>query len=165
MEIWIDIKNYNGDYQISNYGNVKSLKGKPKILKYGYCNSKYKKVSLCKNNECKSFMIHKLVYENFNDIILTGKHIIIDHIDNNKNNNNLDNLQLITQRENSFKDRISKSNHFNIYLNNSSYIVRMRINGSKKTFGTFKNINDAIKKRDEIIEIQNKRLHLANIVS
>lgn len=153
MENWINIKGYYGDYKISNYGRVKSFKNNnEKLLKFGICNSGYKMVNLCKNNISKNHMIHKLVYENFNNIELKGKLIIIDHIDNDKLNNNLSNLQMITQRENSYKDKISKSGNYNIYLNCGNYLVRMRINGIKKSFGTFKNIEDAIIRRDEVIK-------------
>ena len=153
MEIWINIKGYHGDYKVSNFGRIKSFKNNnERLLKYGICNSGYRFVNLYKNNTTKNYMIHKLVYENFNNKELKGKFIIIDHIDNNKLNNNLDNLQMISQRENSFKDKISKSGNYNIYLNSGNYLVRMRINGIKKSFGTFKNIEDAIIKRDEVIK-------------
>jgi len=153
MENWINIKGYYGDYKISNFGRVKSFKNNnEKLLKFGICNSGYKMVNLSKNNINKNHMIHKLVYENFNNIELKGKLIVIDHIDNDKLNNNLENLQVITQRENSYKDKISKSGNYNVYLNCGNYLVRMRIDGIKKSFGTFKNIQDAIIKRDEVIK-------------
>ena len=62
-EIWKDIKDYDGHYQVSNLGNVKSFKYdkekvlKPIIDKGGYCI-----VTLCKNKKSKNFKVHRLLH-------------------------------------------------------------------------------------------------------
>ena len=62
IEIWKDIEGYEGLYQVSNLGRVKSLKfNKIKILSQGISGSGYKIVSLSKENQRKIFLVHRLV--------------------------------------------------------------------------------------------------------
>lgn len=103
-EIWKDIPGYEGLYQVSNLGEVKSLKcGKERILKtylYGDNYTKYKGVTLCLNNKLKKYKVHQLVAMAFLNHKPNGHEIVINHIDNNSLNNQLDNLELVTQRYN-----------------------------------------------------------------
>ena len=107
MEIWKEIRGYDGLYQISNWGRVKSLERidnnnhpiKEKILtpqknKYGYY-----KIILSKNGKQKSFQIHRLVYETFVGEIPDGMQC--NHINEIKTDNRLENLNLMTSKENS----------------------------------------------------------------
>lgn len=93
---WKDIKGYEGLYQISNLGNVKSLR-KNKILK-PFSNHGYMQVRLYKENNKKDFKIHRLVANAF----ITNYYCKpeINHIDGNKQNNNVDNLEWCTRKEN-----------------------------------------------------------------
>ena len=109
-EIWKDIEGYDGDYQISNFGVVKSFKKcrgtnirilKSKIDRDGYLN-----VCLHKNKKVKTLHIHRLVWDAFGDSPRKGRTLQIDHIDNNKNNNRIDNLQLLSSRENITKVKL-----------------------------------------------------------
>lgn len=93
-EIWKDILNYEGLYQVSNLGDIKSLKRKHTkgcILRYSIGNSGYKQVVLCKNGECKTRMIHRLVAETFIENPNNFKEV--NHKDENKLNNSVDNLE------------------------------------------------------------------------
>ena len=98
-EIYKDIKGYEGLYQISNYGNVMSLNylntGKAKLLTPINHHTGYQFVHL-RHNKIK--MIHTLVAEAFLPKI-EGKRIV-NHIDGNKKNNRLDNLEYVTYKEN-----------------------------------------------------------------
>lgn len=103
-EIWKDIKGYEGLYQISNYGNVKSLKRKinkrkcEEIIKKPSLSGKgYYKVSLCKYGNIKYYYIHYLVANAF--IKNDKKKPTVDHIDRNKLNNNVNNLRWATYKE------------------------------------------------------------------
>jgi hypothetical protein len=97
-EIWKDIEGYEGIYQISNIGRVKSFPRRgaykteyilnPQITKKGYC-----RVRLC-NNSSKMYMIHRLVAQAF--IPNTDNLPFINHKDENKKNNNVDNLEWCT---------------------------------------------------------------------
>ena len=107
-EIWKDIKNYEGLYQVSNFGRVKSLKRivKPnriieeKILipsiKKHKNNAKSYNILLCKNNTKKYCSISRLVYTTFHDIELKNTEIV-KHKDKNPTNHNLDNLYIDTR--------------------------------------------------------------------
>ena len=69
MEIWKSIENYEGLYEVSNLGNVKSLNylhtNKEKILKHIDDGKGYLIVSLCKNGKAKHYYIHQLVAQTF----------------------------------------------------------------------------------------------------
>ena len=96
-EIWRDIKNYEGLYQVSNLGNVKSLR-KNIILKGGLVGIGYYSVNLCKNKNHKSTKIHKLVAQTF--IPNPNNYPCINHKDGNKTNNCVDNLEWCTHSYN-----------------------------------------------------------------
>ena len=116
MENWKDIKGYEGFYQISDLGRVKSLKRwienkgnggyflKSKLVKIGLSQG-YPCVSLNKNGVCKKFRVHQLVAIAFLNHKPCGFKLVVDHIDNNKLNNKLENLQIVTNRVNTSKDR------------------------------------------------------------
>ena len=95
MEIYKDIEGYEGLYQISNYGNVKSLNykktGKDGLLKPQYDSDGYCQVSLYKHHKGKSFPIHRLVAEHFIDN--PDNLYEVNHKDENKLNNCVDNLE------------------------------------------------------------------------
>ncbi len=115
---WKDIKGYNGLYQISEYGDIKSSESKQvRKLKQGLVEitlkekmlnptkitnkNRYKSIRLCeKNSENKSkyFSIHKLVYESFIGDI--SDDLVINHIDFNRENNHYSNLEAVKQIEN-----------------------------------------------------------------
>lgn len=159
MEIWKDIVGYEGLYQVSNFGNVKSLYfGRQKILKQCLGTNGYLFVNLYKDKNTIPVMIHRVVFEAFYGIKSCRKYVI-DHIDNNKQNNLITNLQYISIRLNSSKDKKSKTGYPNIYFNSGAYLVRMRVNNVKKTIGTFYTIEDAISNRDIFIKKLDKSIN------
>lgn len=101
MEIWKDIKGYEGLYQASNLGRVKSFhtnfnsKGylKPRLSKDGYYS-----VTLYKNGKSKQFKVHRLVAEAF--VPNSDNLPQVNHKDENKLNNNVDNLEWCTAKYN-----------------------------------------------------------------
>ena len=105
IEIWEDIPGYEGYYQISNLGNVKSLKretnnnhGKEEYIKSQEIRNGYYSVSLWKEGKGKHYTIHRLLAELF--IPNPDDKPQVNHIDGNKLNNNLLNLEWVTQEEN-----------------------------------------------------------------
>lgn len=109
QEIWKDIPGYEGVYQINTYGTVKSLdryvkhsKGGPKLIKGKVISSKidkgYHRVKLCKDGSRKYYAVHRLVALTFID----NPHNlpVINHIDGNKLNNHISNLEWCTISEN-----------------------------------------------------------------
>jgi len=99
-EVWKDIEEYGGDYQISNYGRIKSFKQRKegKILSQNKNSAGYLCVGLCKNRKGEPKLIHDLLFETFNNYKLKENECI-HHIDFNKLNNDLNNFQLMTISE------------------------------------------------------------------
>lgn len=112
-EVWKDIYftengieyDYRGLYQVSNLGRVKSLNynrtGKERILKAGKEKIGYLRVKLCKNGKRKQFSVNRLVAFMFitNDDPINKTQV--NHKDENKENNSVDNLEWATPKENS----------------------------------------------------------------
>lgn len=101
MEIWKKIKDYP-DYEVSNLGNVKSLKfGKERILKPSFGNRGYLIVGLTNKKKRYTKTVHQLVAIGFLNHNPCGMKLVVDHIDFNKQNNNINNLRIVNSRENS----------------------------------------------------------------
>lgn len=118
METWKPIKDYEGLYEVSNYGNVRSLPRATtsgKMLKQYTHKNGYKYVNLCKNNISKTKRVHVLVVKAFTGHNANGfdPNAVIDHIDGNKGNNRLDNLEVVTQKENDTRARAMKKQRTN----------------------------------------------------
>lgn len=101
-EIWKDIEGYEGYYQVSNLGRVKSLGNKsnhkqPIILKQALVLG-YKCVSLSKNRKAKMKKVHVLVAQAFLENKKKG--LQVNHKDGNKRNNCVYNLEWVTASEN-----------------------------------------------------------------
>lgn len=98
-EIWKDVVGYEGLYQVSNLGRVKSVKHlKERILRTPCNNMGYYYVDLYSSGVKKRFLVHRLVAFSFLKKI-DGKEYI-DHIDGNPKNNSIDNLRWCTHIEN-----------------------------------------------------------------
>jgi hypothetical protein len=97
MENWKDVPNYEGLYQISDLGRAKSLYTN-KILKPSFDKFGYARFSASKEKKQKTLRIHRLVGELF--IPNPNNLPQLNHIDGNKTNNHLDNLEWCTDSEN-----------------------------------------------------------------
>jgi NUMOD4 motif./HNH endonuclease. len=116
MEKLKDIKGYEGLYQASSIGKIKSLVGRysnVEFLKEGVTKAGYKTVSLCKDGRRTSKSVHRLIAETF----LGNSKLDINHKDGNKSNNNIENLEYVTKSEN-IKHAI-KIIYLNLTLKNS----------------------------------------------
>lgn len=112
MEIWKDIEGYEGLYQVSNEGRIKSLErdvpsishGKPCLrhlqesIMEAVKNRGYEHVRLWINGEYATYAIHRLVYETFIGKIPKDKEI--DHINTIRNDNRVENLRCVSHKEN-----------------------------------------------------------------
>lgn len=100
QEIYKDIKGYEGLYQVSNLGNVKSLSRNKILISDKYTNNAttYHRITLCKNGVTKRFLVHRLVATVF--INNPENKPQVNHIDNNGSNNIYTNLEWVTASEN-----------------------------------------------------------------
>ena len=102
QEIWKDVVGYEGHYQVSNLGNVKSLHYKhqnfPQVLKPKISYDGYLRVNLAKDGTVKTINIHLLVAKHF--IPNPDNKPQINHINGDKNNNSVSNLEWVTGKEN-----------------------------------------------------------------
>lgn len=100
-EEWIDIESYEGLYQVSNCGRVRSLPRtttKGKILKLSCSGSGYPIVVLSKDGQTSTKNVHRIVVETFIGSVPQG--MCVNHKDGNKENNSIDNLEITTYSEN-----------------------------------------------------------------
>ena len=166
--MWKPIENYNSLYEVNEKGEVRSLyhwnghkyekRKKPYILKQSNTTTGYKKVELAKDGKKKSLKVHRLVANAFIPKI-KGKNIV-NHKDFNLLNNNIDNLEWVTQRENvlysveNMKHRksITHSNTKEKYITYRAKKKAYRVIIDRKERGTFKTLEEAIKKRNSILE-------------
>lgn len=112
-EIWKDIPNYEGLYQISNFGFVKSLCrngtiGNDRILQIHKDKDGFDNVSLIKNGKRLKYLVHRLVAEVF--VANPNNYKIVRHIDGNKNNNFADNLMWCKSRNSSVHKGTTNTN-------------------------------------------------------
>lgn len=115
VEMWKDIVGYEGRYQVSNLGRVKSLIGNEKVLKPGTNNRGYLYVVLSKDSKTKNFLVHRLVALHF--IPNPGKREFVNHIDGDKTNNVESYLEWNTFRENYNHAMKNKLLHYNVRSN------------------------------------------------
>jgi hypothetical protein len=145
-------------YQVSNCGNVKSLsrtitKGnityatKDKLLKQSIDTVGYPYVNLSDYKKQKTFRVHQLVAIAFlNHTPNKYDGLLVDHIDGNKLNNNLSNLQLVTNRKNSSKDRKNKTSKFtgvSWHKQSNKWLAQVRKNDKVEYLGVFEKEEEA----------------------
>ena len=111
-EIWKDIPYFRGSYQVSSMGRVRSVdrviackdgsmrKHKGRVLKlHVNKNTGYECLSLCNDGRCNTKTVHRLVLETFKPHVNMNV-LDVNHIDGNKLNNHLTNLEWLTRRDN-----------------------------------------------------------------
>ena len=153
-EIWKDISDYEGLYQVSNTGKIKSLNyrhtGREKIMKHSVNNKGYLIVKLWKNRKVKSFRLHRLVAEAF--IPNPNNLPFINHKSEIKTQNNVENLEWCDQKYN------------NNYGTRKERVIEKQINGkcSKLVLQIDKTTNEVIAEFPSINEVQ-RQLGISHI--
>ncbi len=148
IETWKDIPDYKGIYQVSNLGRIRSLKfNKVKYLKRilnangRYSVNLYKQKRMTSNNR-----VSVLIAKAFLNHTPCGHKLVVDHIDNNKLNDKLYNIQVITNRENLSKDKKrGTSKYIGVCWSKreQKWTSQIRINGKKKGLGYYKTEQEA----------------------
>lgn len=149
-QVWKDIPNYEGFYQVSDLGLVRSLdrfvnskkEGKKpvagQILKQYLKGAGYLQVALFRNQKSKYFLVHRLVYQ-----VFAGETILqVDHINNIKTDNRLCNLQALSQTDNNIKAKALKpktSKYPGVYRYGNKWKAQVGRNGKKISLGYFEN--------------------------
>lgn len=98
MENWTPILGYENFYLVSDLGNIKSIKS-GRILKQELTHLGYLKISLRNNKTPKKYYVHRLVMSSFLKQEIT-KEFNVHHIDGDRANNKLLNLEILTVKEN-----------------------------------------------------------------
>lgn len=142
MEIWKSIPNYEGLYEVSSLGRVKSLKfGKERILKAIINKDGYLFCNLSCLGKVKSFQVHQLVAMAFLNHTPCGLKLVVDHINDNTKDNRLENLQVVTNRFNAYKTQGNYSSKYKGVCWNKTikkWVSHIYINGKLKCIGRYK---------------------------
>lgn len=150
-EIWKPIKDYEGLYQVSNLGNVKSLDRKiknknlkEKIKKFDKTKFGYLRVELNNNGKKKKYLVHRLVAQTFLDN--PNNYPCINHKDENKNNNIVSNLEWCDYLYNNLYNNKNKKN----------WVKVKQLDKNNNIINIFESITEASKKTNIIqCEISN----------
>ena len=153
-EQWRDVPGYEDHYQISDSGKIKSVKyRKEKILKQTLIKGYYG-LGLCLEGKRKVLFIHVMIAMAFLDHVPNGHVITVDHINGNKTDNRLENIQLLTNRENVSKSTPSykkSSLPVGVCKFRNKYISSIKENGSKVYLGLFPTPEEAAKAYGEAL--------------
>ena len=139
MEIWKDIPSYEGRYQASSLGRIRSLR-RDCIMAQQKHNAGYLSVALHKGSHKKTFLVHQLIAMAFLNHKPNGHDRVVDHIDNNPLNNNIENLQLTSQRHNCTKDKKGYSSKYvgvSFHSKTGRWVAKIDINGKPTSLGYF----------------------------
>lgn len=153
------IEDFDGFYEVSNLGNVRSYhnnkhgrKKEPHLLRVDKNNKGYYYVGLCngqRNKKLVHVLVAKAFVENPNNLPF------VDHIDRTPTNNHVSNLRWVTHSQNMRNTGMRKTNtsghkHVSWSDYDKAFKIQMVVDGKRYTTKR-KNLEDALKKRDEIL--------------
>jgi CII-binding regulator of phage lambda lysogenization HflD len=134
MENFKQIPGYK-NYGISTNGEVKNLK--TGLMLRAYLNTNYLRVNLCNDGVCKVFRIHQLMAITYLDHVPDGHRLVVDHINADRLDNRLDNLQIITNRLNASKDKVRDLPTGVYKATNTKYHARIYVDGKRRFLGSY----------------------------
>ena len=153
MEIWKEVKGYE-DYQVSNLGNIKSFKYGKEIIRKKFLNKNngYCYIGFSKNGEYSNFQVHQLVAMMFLNHIPCGHKLVVNHINFNKIDNRVQNLEIVTNRENNNHKHIKSTSKYtgvSWCKIRKKWKAQIYINGKVNNLGRFNTEIEASKKYEE----------------
>ena len=137
-----DVVGYEGLYSVSNMGRMMSHKGQSKLMSIKRQKS-HIRVSLCREGVKKSTSVHILVAQAFITSEYDKDEFVIDHINNVPYDNRLVNLQIITKRLNSSKDRKPISGYTGVYFDGNKWKALISVKEKLIHLGKFEDIKQA----------------------
>ena len=138
-EVWKDAVGYEGLYEVSSEGNIRKVGGTNKKLTLDRTTG-YLKSSMTKNKNTYPETVHRVVAKAFIDRSLSGRYVVVDHIDDVKTNNKLSNLRVISIRENTIKPMNSEeysAKSVGVCKRGDKFISRAYSKGVRLYLGTF----------------------------
>jgi hypothetical protein len=139
MEIWKSVVGYEGHYEVSNFGIIKSIKfNKEIILKPKLSKNNYLMVNLSLNDVKKMKTVHQIVAQSFLNHLPCGFSLVVNHINHIRTDNRVENLEIVTTRENTSKRLLpSTSKYVGVcwQKSNKKWRSAIRIKGVVKFLG------------------------------
>lgn len=161
MELWKDIPKFEGLYQASPSGNIKSLY-RNKILKSEISKNGYSKVMLSKNRKRKLVSVHRLIAMTY--LLNYSENLQVNHKDGNKQNNNINNLEMVTCQENiqhSFKNKLQIPKKGKEHPNYKKYGIKNKTSKKVNQYdlqGKFIRTWDSIMDVERTLKINNSNI-------
>lgn len=158
-EIWKPAYRFENLYEVSNQGRVRSLdryiqlKNGNMQFRYGRIvkfdtMTGYHRITLCDGERRIRIPVHRLVLMTFSHV----SQLDVDHINGKRKDNRLCNLEYVTKRENMCRSKVQTQEYVGVYKRGDKYRVVISIDGKMKHFGHFKDIEDAIRRRNQVYE-------------
>ena len=162
-EIWKDIPNYEGYYQVSNLGRVNSLKNnktkKDKLLKIRIGHDGYFDVGLSKEGVQKKYKVHQLVAMAFLNHKPNKFEKVVNHKNFDKLDNRLDNLEIVSNRENCNKKHIKSTSIYtgvNLEKNTNRWKSKINIKSQLIHLGNYKDEKQASEMYELAVKLVDK---------
>ena len=141
------------DYKVSSTGVVYSFKrGSKKVMKLTKDRYGYLRVGLMKDGKEKKFRVHQLVASAFLNHKIDGHKVCVDHINNVKSDNRVENLQLLSNRDNINKSIKSKHRGVSYYKSLNKFRARTKVGGKYIHIGYYSSQQEATNAYSNFIE-------------
>lgn len=161
-EIWKDIEGYEGFYQASNFGRIRSLYGRVSIMKFKTDKDGYYHVGLTLNRKQRTFRVHRLIASAFVKNVQNLPEV--NHKDLNKKNNQKSNLEWTDGRGNKKHYHKDQKNNTGILKIRNGFSAQFTVNKKQYYVGFFDTYEEAELKYNEAFEHKDNPIKLKQII-